>query len=342
MILIIQIGNEGQTYRVSGTAWIDDNKNGGREENESLIGSMNVYLLNSADKTLINQAKTDQNGIYTFLNVKSGEYIVAFEYDTAKYALTTYQADGIEYTKNSDAINMDLNINGKNLTYGATNKLTVNSNTLNIDIGVIDRPKFDLELEKGISLVQVSNSKGTESYKFNNTDLAKVEIPEKNLKGSVVAITYTITVKNTGSVAGYASKIVDYKAKDLSFTSSMNPEWYLDTSGNIYTTSLNDRLINPGEQVTVSLILTKTMTSDNIGQTTNDAEIAESSNNLGVTDIDSTPENKAQKEDDFGTADVIIAVKTGETLVLIGIMLILLMIFAFGAYEINKRVLEKI
>ena len=86
--------------------------------------------------------------------------------------------------------------------------------------------------------MQVCNSSGVKSYTFDNTDSAQVQIPEKYMKDSVVAITYKITVTNTGEVAGFANKVVDYKAKDLSFNSGLNPEWYEDTDGNLYTTSL--------------------------------------------------------------------------------------------------------
>ena len=84
------------------------------------------------------------------------------------------------------------------------------------------------------------------------------------------------------------------------------------------------------------------MTNENAGISNNTAEISESSNDLGLTDIDSTPGNKNAKEDDFGSADVIIAVKTGGA-VFYGIILIVVIgIFAFGTYEIKKRVIDRI
>lgn len=177
---------------------------------------------------------------------KFGSYIVAFEYDTNKYELTKYQVSGVENSVNSDVINMMLQINKNTLRkYAATNSINVNGNVSNLDLGLIDNPKFDLELEKTVSLVQVSNSKGTKTYNLKNTDIAKVEIPEKEMKGSVVAVTYTIKVENTGGAPGYVNKIVDYKAKDLSFNSSVNPEWYQDTDGNIYTTTMKGKVLNP-------------------------------------------------------------------------------------------------
>ncbi len=84
------------------------------------------------------------------------------------------------------------------------------------------------------------------------------------------------------------------------------------------------------------------MTSENVGLSNNTAELIEVSNDLGLPDIDSTPGNKNVSEDDFGKADVIITIKTGGILFYGGIVLAVLAIFALGAYEINKRVLNKV
>ena len=123
---------------------------------------------------------------------------------------------------------------------------------------------------------------------------------------------------------------------------SKNPEWYQDTDGNLYNTSLENRIINPGEEVELSLVLTKTMTDENTGLVNNTAEIYEASNDQGIQDTDSTPGNKGAEEDDFGTADVIITVKTGGVVVYTGIVLGVLAIFAIGAYIIKKKVLTRI
>lgn len=334
--------NPNKTYRVSGVAWLDENKDGKRDDGEKLLSGIKVYLLNSTNNTLIKETKTNENGAYTFFDVPQSRYIIAFEYDIKSYDITKYQMDGIDASVNSDAIKVNMTINGKTSSYAATNAITVNSNSYNIDLGLVSSPKFDMKLEKGINLVQVSNQKGVSSYKFNNTDIAQVQIEGKYMAGSVVAITYNFRVTNEGAVSGYVNKVVDYKAKDLIFSSTMNPEWYQDTNGNIYNTSLAGKEIKPGETVELSLILTKTMTNENTGLSNNTAELAEVSNDLGLPDMDSTPGNKNTNEDDFGKADVIIAVKTGGILFYGGIVLVVLVIFALGAYEINKRVLRRI
>ena len=242
--------NNGQdtkyTYSISGIAWLDENKDGKRDDTERKIAGIKTYLLNSSNNDIVQTTVTDSNGAYSFANLQTGKYIVAFEYDTNKYDLTKYQVQNVDKNQNSDAINMMLKLNKNTLSkFAATNTLNVTGNMSNIDMGLIDNPKFDLELEKTVSLVQVSNSKGTKTYNLKNTDIAKVEIPEKEMKGSVVAVTYTIKVENTGGAPGYVNKIVDYKAKDLSFNSSVNPEWYQDTDGNIYTTTMKGKVLNP-------------------------------------------------------------------------------------------------
>lgn len=301
-----------------------------------------VYLVDSTTNNVISETTTNQNGVYSFTDIKSGSYVVVFDYDKVQYDLSTYQKDGVDPSVNSDVVNMELELKGKKDKYAVTNTIVLNSNTYNLDLGLVDSPKFDLELTKGITLMQVSNSSGTKAYTFDNVDSAQVQIAEKYMKGSVVAITYSIRVKNTGAVPGYANKIVDYVSKDLNFSSVLNPEWYQDTDGNLYSTSLTGRVIKPGETQELSLILTKTMTDENLGVSNNTAEIAEASNDLGLADYDSTPGNRNTSEDDYGLADAIITLKTGGVLFYGGIVLAVLALFALGAYEINKKVLRKI
>ena len=125
---------------------------------------------------------------------------------------------------------------------------------------------------------------------------------------------YTIKVKNNGEVAGNANSIVDYLSNGLSFSSELNPDWYL--SGNqLYTKKLANETINPGEEKEVKLVLTKTMTNENTGVVNNRAEIAEDYNEYGISDVNSTPNNNVAAENDMGSADVIIGVSTGGTII---------------------------
>ena len=123
----------------------------------------------------------------------------------------------------------------------------------------------------------------------------------------------------------------------LEFNSELNPNWYL-SEGNLYTNSLSNEKIEPGQTKEIKLILTKKMTEDNIGIVNNRAEIAQYYNELGKLDIDSTPNNLAQNEDDLGVADVIISISTGIRTV--GYTILILIntgLIIFAVYLIFKK-----
>ena len=164
-----------------------------------------------------------------------------------------------------------------------------------------------------------------------------MEIHRNQLNNSLVVLEYTIRVTNTGELAGNVNSIVDYMDNGLQFSSELNPDWYL--SGNmLYTNSLSNERIQPGETREVKLILTKDMTENNTGRVNNRAEIAEYYNELGKIDIDSTPNNLEQNEDDLGVADVIISISTGvRTIGYTILILINIGLIAFAIYLIFKR-----
>lgn len=72
----------------------------------------------------------------------------------------------------------------------------------------------------------------------------------------------------------------------------------------------------------------------------NSAEIFETSNDYGALDIDSTPGNKAGNEDDYSTANVLTAVKTGEIIIYTTLTLTVIAIIGVGIYMIKKKVLN--
>ena len=80
------------------------------------------------------------------------------------------------------------------------------------------------------------------------------------------------------------------------------------------------------------------MTTDNVGLVNNRAEIAESYNELGKVDIDSTENNQANGEDDLGSADVIIGISTGMTNILnITLIIINTGLIAFAIYLLFRK-----
>ena len=295
---------------ILGNAWLDSNKNGMRDEDEPSIQEIKVKVKNLNTGEIINSSTTTgKDGKYT-LELPKGKYIIMFMIDTNLYKLTTYQANGVSDDLNSDAVLKEFEIDGKKQTVAATDEIDLQENLNNIDVGLIEKEKFDLKLKKYVSKIALSNKQGERYINFDNSELAKVEIKAKYLSGTTVAIEYKIEVTNEGEVAGYAKQIVDYKPQDLTFNSSINPGWY-QNGNDIYTDSLANTLINPGETKEVTLILTKTMTETNVGLINNLAEISQDYNSDKLSDINSIVANKNKQENDLGQANVIISVSTG-------------------------------
>lgn len=313
---------------ISGLAWLDANQNGQKDNDEIVLPGIKVKLYNVATDSYLTETRTDANGNYTFSNIEKGLYILVFEYDKEEYEPTTYLASGVDTSKNSKVVLKKITINGKEQTLAATDTIDVQENVYNINIGLKEKLVFDLELNKYISRIVVQTNKKTKTYDYKNSTFEKVEIHRKQLQGSLVVLEYTIKVKNNGEITGYAKNIVDYLPSGLTFSSELNKDWYL--SGNyLYTKSLENIELKPGEEKEVKLVLTKTMTAENIGLINNRAEIYQDYNNYGNIDIDSTPNNQAQGEDDIGSVDVIIAVSTGGSIVAY-IMLMIINIILIG------------
>lgn len=339
------------TYTVSGVAWLDSNKDGKRDAQETLLSNIQVVLINADNGQIVQDIKTNQKkiqytngeGQYVFANLKPGKYIVVYFYDTDNYAVTAYQKEGVLDSNNSDAISMKVTYEGKERQAAATNAIQItNSNITNIDIGLITKEKFNLSLDKTITKITASNTKGTKTYDYNNTKLAKLDLNSKYMNSTNIIIEYKITVSNIGAIPGYVKKIVDYIPKDMKFNSEMNADWYVSDNGNAYNASLANTVLQPGETKEVKLVLTKKMTENNTGTINNRAEIYEAYNDYGIADEDSTPANKVSGENDMSSADAIIGVNTGEIMIYITITLISIGILGVGIYLINKKVLRKI
>lgn len=339
------------TYTISGTAWLDSNSDGRMDKEESTLGNIDMMLINAENGQIVkdivtgNQKMlaTDEEGNYTFANLKPGKYIVVYLYDTTNYSLTEYKKQGVSENANSDAVAMKVKLNGETIDAATSDSLEItNENIKDINLGLTVSKKFDLKLDKVVSKVTVTDSKGTKTNDAKDAKLAKVDLNSKTINGASVVIEYKIRITNEGAVAGYAKKIVDYLPKEMKFSSELNKDWYQAEDGNIYNSSLANTIIAPGETKELTLLLTKQMTDESTGNINNTAEIYEAYNDLGIKDVDSTPANKVQNEDDMSSADVILGIKTGEIYVYILITVITIGIFGAGIYLINKKVLKNV
>ena len=334
------------TYRISGVAWVDSNKNGRKESTELRLAGINItlydqngYIVKDANGTEI-KATTDNDGKYALANVPSGEYTVVAEYNTTDYILTSYKLADVSNSENSDFV--EATLDGKPVAATDIIKIT-NANIYNTDLGLQEREQFDLRLDKVVSKVTVTNTKlDPKTYDYNS-NFAMVSLLNTYVEYSTVLIEYNITIKNEGKVAGYAEEIVDYMPEDMAFSSEINTNWYLGSDGNLYTTSLANTLIQPGETKTITLVLSRRMTGENTGTVVNTAEISKTYNEYGLKDGDSTPGNRKDGEDDISTATTLLAMSTGkEVASFIGITLGVIAIIGLAVFVIKKYVIKRI
>ena len=333
--------NVPENKRISGQVWLDENKDGQKDEQEKKMQNVEVMLLNNVTGNLEKEKiSTSEDGKYTFTEVPKGKYTVIFLYDTANYSSTTYRKQGVDSTLNSDAIDTQIILGEEKRTAAITEEIEVtNSNIYNIDLGLVVNPKFDLKLDKTVSKITVQDSTGTKTYDYKDTKLAKRDLVGKQINSTTIVIEYKIKVTNEGAVSGYAKKIADYIPAELKFNSELNKDWYQGENGAIYSSSLANTLINPGETKEITLLLTKKLTQENIGLINNTAEIQEAYNDLGLQDADSTPANKVSGEDDMSSADILLTVKTGETILFIVLSLGIISAITASAYVIKKKIL---
>ena len=215
-----------------------------------------------------------------------------------------------------------------------------------IDKEYIQLKYFDLSLLKYVSEVEVTEDgekKVTETG-YDGTEnpepIVKVEIHRNKLKTTKVRYTYTIKITNEGEIEGYATEITDYIPEGLEFYEEDNEEynWKTGEDGKITTDYLKDKLLKPGESAEVKLVLRWKNSSNNLGQKINTAEISDDENEYNAPDIDSTPDNKKDGEDDIDDAIVILSIKTGGTQLYIILTITIITILTVGGFIIYKYV----
>ena len=330
---------------ISGFIWFDRNNNGRKDDNEETFSNIKLVLFDVKKQDLVKKGDnvvtvtTDNNGRYSFDDLENGTYVVIAEYDVANYGIGSYKEPGVIDTENSNFVTSMLD--GKEVA--ATDNLEIaNSNIYNVNLGLVTKNLFDLKLDKLVSKVTVvkSNAKDNRVYEFNS-NVAKIELPSKDIDSNNVIVEYKIKISNIGRIAGYAKSIVDYLPEGMSFNTELNSGWYLK-DGNAYNTSLANTIINPGETKEITLVLTKKINGQNMGLFRNTAEIAATYNEQGIEDVNSVAGNKKDGENDISSADTFILISTGkEILSIAGITLGVLAIVAFGVVMVKKHVINK-
>src|SRR5699024_4579984 len=91
----IDITNTRKTYAIGDYVWVDRNKDGIQDGNEKPLAGVTVDLYDKAGKTVIASTTTDENGLYIFDELVSGDYKV-------KFTLTEEQAKKYKFTRQNE------------------------------------------------------------------------------------------------------------------------------------------------------------------------------------------------------------------------------------------------
>ncbi len=84
------------TGTVKGIVWMDENKNGIRDQNEPTKSNVVIFLFNK-NKIFIKSVKTSENGVYTFKNLESGQYYCLVpDYPELEFVMFTGQNQTID------------------------------------------------------------------------------------------------------------------------------------------------------------------------------------------------------------------------------------------------------
>lgn len=252
-----------ESHKIAGRVWLDNNKNGKDESTEEKISNITLALYNSDTKEIVKDkdnneltTQTNKNGEYTFNDVKNGNYIIVARFDDTSYEVSSYKIEGLTESENNDFTQLD--------NIASTDVLKVNGNNIyNVDLGLKVKDVFDLKVENTIQKATIINKdKKSRVIEFNNSN-STIELSNDEFKDSVLYVEYKISVSNNGNVEGYANSIAGSLPEKMTFNADLNKDWYLTKEGNLYSVSLSNEKIKPGETKELTLVLSKRIDGEN-------------------------------------------------------------------------------
>ena len=308
------------------------------------------YLENS----LVEKAQKDDNGTYVLSYVevpimcKVSENAKTSENITNIADITEYQDENKEPVTDRDSQEDNVELPSDEELPGYKDEETgsyVPGQQDDDDFEKVIIKIFDLSLRKWVTQAIVIDENGqtiteTGHQPYDDPEkIVKVEIHRNSIDDVTVKFRYSIRVTNEGEIAGYAKEITDYVPEGLRFLPEDNPGWTDEGNNVISTRLLENTLLQPGEYAEVEVVLTWINDENNMGVMVNTAEISEDYNDYDVPDIDSTPDNQVEGEDDIDDAPVMLSVSTGQARIYFTLGFVILVTIAGGVVLIKKFVL---
>ena len=175
-------------------------------------------------------------------------------------------------------------------------------------------------------------------WEMDKEDIKAINVDVENrlIEENSVNFKYKITIKNDGTIPGYAAEIKDYIPDGLEFFEEDNELWKKVDEKEIITEQTNKVLLQPGESTEVYVILSRPSGKNNKENYSNYAEISKIYNEFDAIDIDSTPDNGKNNENDVDKVTITFKTKNTRLIVLISIVIGAL-ILVFVAIGIIKK-----
>ena len=202
-----------------------------------------------------------------------------------------------------------------------------------------DKIEFDLKLNMYVDKMILTEGGKTQTIPVGQAapNMAKVEINSSKVNSLTLKIVYKLVVTNEGLIDGSAAELINYMPTGLKFVSADNPDWHEVGNGILATDALKDKILKPGETAQIELVLQWINLGSNMGVKTNKAEISKTYNEDGIPDIKTILDDKYVG---IVEADIIVGIKTGETVVILSALTIaVLCILGTGIVCIKKFVL---
>ena len=323
-------------YSITGFVWYDEDKNGlynNETKAENIKVSLYEYTTSDIkEKNLKTTVTTDKEGTYKFENIEVGKYIIIFEYDNNLYSVSDYAVSTGSAINKSYVTEKSVKIDEKEKLIGVSDIITLSKNISNINMGLISKNEFDMEITTYLESATIVNKKENKTEKFDiDSKLNKIEIASKYIDETQITTRYKIKVTNKGNISGYINQIEDKIPNGFEFDENKNNGWKLGNDGIVYNSSLSNTEIKPGEIKELTLVLTKNMTGNDTGTYKNEAKISNLTNNLKLKD--------KNEENNISSVELIIAIKTGVALY-ISIILFITSICLLIMYIVDKKILK--
>ncbi len=246
--------DEQKMSTITGIAWIDENENGQKDLDEKLLTGIEVVLINTKTSEEVAKKITNDKGEYTFNNIPEENYIIEFKYDKDEFSVTNYTNKNLSNNLESNIINTTQN----NETTAKTEVIKLkDGNTENINAGFITNKKADIKISNKINKITVCDDNGITLYNFEESKMPQIEKLDNSKQEKITLVEYEFKIVNNGEAEGYINTITKQIPEGMKFASELNTDWYEGNDGNIYSSAIINKNLEPEEEITIKLILTK-------------------------------------------------------------------------------------